>query len=45
VSKWSTPSFVLLISMTCTSSSSIASYRPWFRYVDAKFAMLASVSR
>ncbi|TQW06747.1 phosphorylase superfamily protein [Cordyceps javanica] len=44
VSGWSAPSFVLLVSITCTSSLSASSHQPWFLYVDARLAMLESVS-
>lgn len=41
---WLSPSFVLQLSITCTSSASASSHRPWFLYVDARLAMLQSVS-
>ncbi|KAK4207945.1 hypothetical protein QBC37DRAFT_85475 [Rhypophila decipiens] len=33
-----------LVSIACTSSFSASSHRPWFLYVDARLAILVSVS-
>ncbi len=35
---------LFLVSVTYTSSNSATFYQPWFRYVDARLAMLVSVS-
>ncbi|KAL0929483.1 uncharacterized protein CTRU02_215649 [Colletotrichum truncatum] len=44
VSGCSSPSTLFLVSITRTSSSSASFNRPWFLYVDARLAMLVSVS-